>query len=368
MNERIESIVEKFSICGTYGEGKPFGNGHINETFLIKTKEADCDDYILQKVNHYVFRNVEGLMRNMQRVTDHIRNKLKEDPQADIKRNVITIIPAKDDTLFYKDKQGEYWRILLFIDGGHSYDIVDSPQKAYMGGRAFGNFQKMLSDFPPPPLVETIPNFHNIEMRLQTFFQVVKDDPKGRVKEVKDEIADVEKRKEEMKTLYNLGKEGKIPMRITHNDTKFNNILFDNDDNVLCILDLDTVMPGYIHFDFGDAIRSGANTGAEDDKDLSRVSMNIDLFKAYSRGFLEETHDFLNDYEIDNLAFSAKLFAFSQALRFLTDYIAGDVYYKIHYPHHNLQRTKAQFALLFSMEKQYDEMRAIIDKISDDLK
>ena len=368
MENKIKSIVNRFEICGTYDSGEVFGNGHINETFLIKTKEADCDDYILQKVNHYVFRNVEGLMENMRRVTNHIRNKLKSDPQADIKRNVISIIPAKDGKLYYKDETGDYWRILLFIGGGHSYDIVDSPQKAYMGGRAFGNFQKLLSDFPPPPLVETIPNFHNIEMRLQTFFKTVQDDPEGRVSEVKEEIGYVEERQEEMKTIYNLGNEGKIPLRITHNDTKFNNILFDDEDKVLCILDLDTVMPGYIHYDFGDAIRTGANTGAEDDENLARVSLNIDLFKAYAQGFLEETHHFLNQYEIDNLAFSAKLFAFSQALRFLTDYIAGDVYYKIHHPKHNLQRTKAQFALLFSMEKQYDEMRLIISKISADLK
>ncbi len=368
MEDKINSIVEKFDICGTYAGGGSYGNGHINETLLIKTAEKECDDYILQKVNHYVFRDVEGLMQNMQRVTEHIRSKLKLDAQADIKRNVITIIPAKDGKLFYKDESGGYWRILLFIDGGHSYDIVDSPQKAYMGGRAFGNFQKLLSDFPPPPLVETIPDFHNIEMRLQTFFRTVEEDPQGRAAEVKEEISHVEKRQDEMKTIYNLGKAGKIPLRITHNDTKFNNILFDDRDNVLCILDLDTVMPGYIHYDFGDAIRTGANTGAEDDEDLSRVSLDINLFKAYAQGFLEETHSFLNQHEIDNLAFSAKLFAFSQALRFLTDYIAGDVYYKIHYAKHNLQRTKAQFALLFSMEEQYEEMRKIIEEISEGLK
>jgi len=367
MKDNIKSIIDHFHICGTYNDGKSYGSGHINETFLIKTKEAECDDYILQKVNHHVFQNVVGLMQNMERVTVHIRNKLTQNPDADIKREVITIIPAKDGKLFYKDENGDYWRVLLFIDGGHSYDIVDSPQKAYTGGRAFGNFQKLLSDFPPPPLMETIPNLHNIEMRLQTFFQTIKDDPQGRVKEVREEITYVEERKEEMKTIYNLGKEGKIPLRITHNDTKFNNILFDDNDNVLCILDLDTVMPGYIHFDFGDAIRSGANTGAEDDKDLSRVSLDIDLFEAYAKGFLEETRHFLNRHEIDHLAFSAKLFAFSQSLRFLTDYIAGDTYYKIHYPKHNLQRTKAQFALLFSMEKQYGKMQEIIKQFAVDV-
>ena len=360
MENKIKSIVNHFEICGTYDSNEVFGNGHINETLLIKTKETECDDYILQKVNHHVFHNVEGLMQNMQRVTGHIRNKLKQNSQADIKREVITIIPAKDGKLFHKDENGDYWRILLFIDGGYSYDIVESPQKAYMGGIAFGKFQKLLSDFPLPPLVETIPNFHNIDMRLRTFFQAVQDDPVNRVDEVKKEISYVEERKEEMKTIYYLGQEGKIPLRITHNDTKFNNILFDDNDKVLCILDLDTVMPGYIHFDFGDAIRTGTNTGAEDDMDLARVSLNIDLFKAYSEGFLKETRDFLNTYEIDNLAFSAKLFAFSQALRFLTDYIVGDTYYKINYPKHNLQRTKAQFALLFSMEKQYGQMQKII--------
>ena len=363
MQNGISDIVEHFAITGRPQAIEPLGSGHINDTYKVTTAEQESPDYVLQRVNHVIFPDIPGLMRNMVRVTRHIRDKMEQAGEQDINRRVLTVIPCKDGRLFYKDEIGNYWRMLLFITGGKTYDIVDSPQKAYRGGRAFGRFQAQLSDFPPPPLVETIPNFHDIERRLQTFWAVVQADPLGRVSAVQDEIEIVRNRTEEMTTLHKLGQAGKIPLRITHNDTKFNNILFDENDQVLCILDLDTVMPGFIHYDFGDAIRTCANTGAEDEKDLNEVSLDIKLFEAYARGFIEETGEFLEPLETEYLAFSAKLFAFAQGLRFLTDFINGDRYYKIHFEKHNLQRTRAQFKLLRSMEKQYDVMKEIIQKI-----
>ncbi len=363
MPQNLFAIAQQFNLEGNPARIKPFGSGHINDTFKVTTAGADRPDYILQRINDTVFPDVAGLMNNMDRVTRHIRHKLEEAGERDIDRRVLTLIPGRDGALFYKDAQGGYWRMLLFISGGKTYDIVNSPEKAYQGGRAFGRFQAQLSDFPPPPLKETIPDFHNLEKRLQTFERTVQADPVKRAGQVKEEIEMIRHRADEMSVLHRLGLAGKIPRRITHNDTKFNNILFDADDRVLCILDLDTVMPGFVHFDFGDAIRTCANTGAEDEKDLTKVSMDIKLFEAYARGFLEETGSFLLPLEIEYLAFSAKLFAYAQALRFLTDYIDGDHYYKIHFPEHNLQRTRAQLKLLQSMEEQYEDMKKIIKKM-----
>jgi len=265
---------------------------------------------------------------------------------------------------YYKDEQGNYWRVYLFVDNSRTYDIVDSPAKAYEGGKTFGKFQAMVSDLPVETLTETIPDFHNIEKRLEIFFNTVKTDPVHRVKEISKELAIVEERAEEMKSIIRLGKEGKISNRITHNDTKFNNVLFDEADRVLCIVDLDTVMAGYIHYDFGDAIRTCTNTASEDERNLGKITMDIKLFEAYAKGFLEQTKTFLTKTEIDTLAFSAKLLTFMIGLRFLTDYIDSDKYYKIHFKDHNLQRARAQFKLLASMDEQYDEMQAIITNIA----
>jgi len=252
----------------------------------------------------------------------------------------------------------------IFISNHHSFNVVDSPDKAFEGGKAIGRFQAMLSDMPGGPLYETIPSFHNIEKRLEAFLSKVKENPAGRVDSVKDEIDQIIRRTDEMKIILRLGKEGKIPVRITHNDTKFNNILLDEDNKALCVIDLDTVMPGYVHYDFGDAIRTAANTASEDEDDLSKVRMDINLFKAYSEGYLSETIKTLNDTEIEYLAFAPRLITYTIAVRFLTDYIDGDNYFKIHHKLHNLQRTRAQLRLVMSMEEQYDEMRGIIRNLT----
>jgi len=359
----LKEIYDYFVTDGTFLNGEPYGSGHIHDTFRIVTVEKDKDDYILQRLNNKVFKNIPELQHNIERVTVHLRNKLKTVPGSDIKRECLSLVPSRDGKSWIIDKEGNYWRMYIFISNHRSYNIVDSPYKAFEGGKAIGRFQAMLSDMPGGPLFDTIPWFHDIGKRLETFNLKINENPVGRVETVREEINQVLHRAEEMKIILKLGKEGKIPLRITHNDTKFNNILLDENDKALCVIDLDTVMPGYVHYDFGDAIRTAANTASEDEKDLSRIKIDINLFKAYSEGFLSETGDTLNDIEKEYLAFAPRLITYTIAVRFLTDFIDGDNYFKIHHELHNLQRARAQLRLMMSMEEQCGEMEKIIGKL-----
>ncbi len=359
----LKKIFSCFQADGTYLEGGSYGSGHIHDTFRVKTAEPDKDDYILQRLNNRVFKNIPILQNNIERVTEHLHRKYLEIPGSNVKRECLTLIPAKDGKSWIEDEEGKFWRMYIFITDHKSYDIVDTPGKAFQGGKAIGRFQAMLSDLPGNPLHETIPFFHDIEKRLETFDRIRKTNPVGRAEKATEEINFALQRAEEMKIILKLGREGKIPLRITHNDTKFNNILLDQNDKALCVIDLDTVMPGYIHYDFGDAIRTAANVAAEDEKDLSKVRMDIGLFRAYAEGYLSETRDTLNPVEKEYLAFAPRLITYTIGLRFLTDYIDGDNYFKIHHPEHNLQRARAQFKLVSSMEAQYHEMQEIIRKL-----
>ncbi len=363
MSWDLKEIFENFTPDGTFLHGEPYGSGHIHDTFRVETLERDKDDYILQRLNNRIFKNIPALQHNIERVTIHLRNKLSQIPGSDIKRECLNLIPAKDGKSWIVDKDGSYWRMYIFISNHRSYNIVDSDDKAFEGGKAIGRFQAMLADMPGEPLTETIPKFHDIENRLAILEKTISEDPKGRVSSVRWEIDEYLKRGEEMKTILRLGREGKIPLRITHNDTKFNNILLDENDKALCVIDLDTVMPGYVHYDFGDAIRTVTNTAAEDEKDLDKVRMDINLFKAYARGYLSETGKTLNDVEKDYLAFAPKLITYTIGVRFLTDFIDGDNYFKIHHEFHNRQRTRAQLKLVMSMEEQYGEMQKIIREL-----
>jgi hypothetical protein len=363
MNYNLKDIFESFAADGTFLRGEPYGSGHIHDTFRVETHESDKDNYILQRLNNKIFKNIPELQNNIERVTVHLRNKLKDVPGSNIKRECLILIPSLEGKSWIIDKNGNYWRMYIFISNHRSYNIVDSPDKSFEGGKAIGRFQAMLSDMPGDPLFETIPWFHNIEKRLEAFNLKIKENPVGRVGTVHEEINQFLKRAEEMKTILNLGKEGKIPLRITHNDTKFNNILLDEDDKALCVIDLDTVMPGYVHYDFGDSIRTVANTASEDEKDLPKIKMDIRLFKAYAEGYLSETGKTLNAVEKEYLAFAPKLITYTIALRFLTDFIDGDNYFKIQHKFHNLQRARAQLRLVMSMEEQYGEMKKIISKL-----
>lgn len=357
--DKYVQIAGKFSIEGTPLELSPLKIGHINDSFILRTKEEDKPDYLLQRINHHIFKNVEMLQDNILQVTSHIRKKLQEKGAKDIDRRVLTIIPTKEGKLYYFDGEG-YWRIYIFIEGGRSFDTI-TPELAYEAGKAFGNFQSDLADLPKP-LGETIPDFHNMEFRLEQFKQALADDLAGRVKDSKDLIDAIQSRAEEMCLPNRLHREGKLPKRTNHCDTKVNNVMFDQEGNVLAVVDLDTVMPGFVLSDFGDFMRTGANTGAEDDADLNKIGINLAIFKGYTNGYAETAKSFLLPIETENLAFGAKLLTYMQTVRFFTDYLNGDTYYKVQFPEHNLQRTKAQLRLLEEMEKHFDEMQEIVRK------
>ena len=354
--DKMKNIVFQFISHDDAVEIQPLGKGHINDSYKVASAG---NDYVLQRINHHIFQHVPELQDNIARVTSHIRAKLEEQGVADIDRRVLTLVPTHEEALFYKDSSGDYWRMMDFIKESKSYDEIN-PELAYRAGQAFGEFQQMLADLPGEPLFETIPNFHNMESRLQTFRESVKADRAGRLKEVSHLVEEIEKRAEEMCKAERMHREGILPKRTNHCDTKVNNILFDQQDEVLCVVDLDTVMPGYVLSDFGDFIRTGANNGAEDDQDLDNVSLNLPIFEGYARGYLQKTASFLTEVEIEHLPYGAKLLTYMQTVRFFSDYLDGDTYYKIAYPEHNLVRTKAQFKLLQSLEEHYDEMQRIV--------
>jgi len=355
-------ILENFQLTEHAGSVKPYGNGHINDTFKVTTDSGN-DKYILQRINHQIFTNVELLQNNIFVVTSHIRKKLEERGERDIDRKVLSFINANDGKRYYFDGK-YYWRVCRFIPFSRSLEAI-TPELSYEAGKAFGDFQSMLSDIPENKLGETIPNFHNMIFRLKQFHDAIEANPAGRLDNVSALVHEIEKRSTEMCVQEELYRNGKLCKRINHCDTKVNNILFDSVDNsVLCVIDLDTVMPGFVLSDIGDFIRTAANTGAEDDENLDNVNVNIDIFKAYATGYLETAASFLTPLEISLLAYGGRLLTYMQTVRFLTDYINGDVYYKIHHPLHNLQRAKAQFKLLQSLEDHSAEMKDFINSIS----
>lgn len=365
--EQLKDIFNQFKASGTYLSGAPYGSGHIHSTFRIETAEPEFDNYILQKLNNSIFKNIDQLQDNIKRVTEHIRRKLELSGTHDLDRKVLTLIDTNDEKPFLLDSEGTYWRMYIFIKDHKSYDLVGNESMAFEGGKAIGRFQAQLADLGGPELNETIPYFHDIEKRLESFHRIVKSNPVNRVEDISREIEFVRSREEDMKIILKLGREKRIPLRITHNDTKFNNILLDQNDKALCVIDLDTVMPGYVHYDFGDAIRTAANSSLEDEPDLTKVYLNIDLYKAYAEGYLGEIGSVLSQTEIDYLAFAPRLITFIIGLRFLTDHIDGDNYFRIHHEHHNLQRARTQFKLVESNEEQYELMKNIIKDISSHL-
>lgn len=356
-NEKYLQILSRFGIKEKILSVEPLGNGHINDTLKV-TVASGMPGYVLQRINHHIFTNVEMLQNNIHTVTSHIRAKLQERGEEDIDRKVLTFLPADDGKRYYFDGES-YWRVCLMIPRSRSLEEVN-PSSSYEAGRAFGDFQSMLSDLPEGALGETIPNFHNMEFRLQQFHEAVQANAAGRADEVKDLIDEIEKRAEEMCVQEELYREGKLKKRTNHCDTKVNNILFDEDGKVLCVIDLDTVMPGFVLSDIGDFIRTGANTGAEDDEQLDRVEVNMEIFKAYTRGYMEKAKSFLTPFEIGLLPYGGRLLTYMQTVRFLTDYLNGDTYYKTHKPKHNLIRTRAQFKLLQSLEAHAEEMNAFM--------
>ncbi|WP_163717618.1 phosphotransferase enzyme family protein [Mangrovibacterium lignilyticum] len=354
----LGEIIANFKITGEVNKIEQFGDGLINQTYFVETKGSSNPNYILQNKNTNIFKDIPGMMSNIKRVTAHIKSKV-EQAGGDPEREAMTVIESKSGVPFYKDEQGNFWTLYLFIADTQTYESADTPEAAYAGGKGIGKFQRMLSDMEGE-LTDILPGFHNIRYRFQQWDEVVRKDPVGRKKELSAEIDWIESRRGEMMGFWKLVESGEIPTRVTHNDTKINNILFDQKGDVLCVIDLDTVLSSTVLNDFGDAIRSYTNTGLEDDPDLSKVSMDMQIFEGFTKGYVSEAKAFLTESEKRYLAFSAKFITYEQVLRFLMDYIDGDNYYKVTYEDHNLVRTRAQYHLLQSIEAQMDAMNAIV--------
>lgn len=360
-----EKITKKFDIPGKLKKAAPFGNGHINDTIQL-VFEADGSEkkYVLQKINKYVFKHPDELMANMRGVTDFLKKKIALEG-GDPERETLTIIPARDGLDYVIDEDGEYWRVTAFVEGTVSYEVSETPEDFYLTGTAFGHFQSLLSDYPAETLYETIPGFHNTRARFMNFLKVVEEDKAGRVGECREEIEFILSRKDLACFFMESYEKGEIPLRVTHNDTKINNLLFDTKERKpVCVVDLDTVMPGFAMTDFGDAIRTGASTAMEDEPDVNKVKCDLHLYEEFAKGFIRGCGGKLTEKEIETLPMGALGITYEQALRFLADYLEGDVYYKTAYPEHNLVRTHTQMKLVREMEKNADKIREIIAKAS----
>lgn len=343
---------------------EPYGNGHINDTFLVVSDKR----YILQRMNTYVFPNPIGLMDNIVAVTEHIRKKAKS-MEKDTERATLVIVPTLNGENYFVDSNNNYWRVYDYVEGTVAYEKMKNKEQFESCGEAFGEFQQMLSDFPADSLNESVKNLHNTPWRYDNLMAAVKKDAFGRAAFVKKELEFAKAREQLCHILANNYQSGKLPLRVTHNDTKLNNILFDEKtDKPVCVIDLDTVMPGFSVVDFGDSIRSGGNTASDDETDLSKVNLDMGLFEAYVKGFLTGCNNSLTENEIDLLAISALIITFECGMRFLTDYLEGDVYFKIHREGHNLDRARCQFALAYDMECKLDEMKSIVNMVAKDLK
>ena len=354
----LQNIARRFALRGNVSAVKPLGNGLINDTYLVETDGPES--YVLQRINNAIFQDVELLQSNIEAVTRHIRSKLEAAGESDLDRKVLRFVAAPETGKTWLCVDGAYWRVSVFIPDAYTYDIVN-PEYAGYAGKAFGHFEAMLADLPDQ-LGETIPDFHNMELRARQLREAVAADPVGRMAEpeVRALLAEIESFSEEMCKAERLHREGKLPKRICHCDTKVNNMLFDREGNVLCVIDLDTVMPSYVFSDFGDFLRSAANTGAEDDPCLENVGFNMEIFKAFAKGYLASARVFLTPVEKENLPYAALLFPYMQTVRFFADYINGDTYYKIQYPEHNLVRTRAQWKLFRSALAALPEMTEFI--------
>lgn len=356
--KHLNDLVQKFDLNGQIDSIAPLGNGLINDTFKVTT--TDGPSYVLQRINHHIFKDVELLQDNIVSVTSHIRRKLEADGASDIDRKVLTFISLKDSDLTYYFDGESYWRLSLFIEDAYTYETVN-PEYSYYAGRSFGHFEAMLADIPDT-LGETIPDFHNMELRARQLDEAVAADVAGRMaeEEVQEILKEMLVHRDEMCKAEKMHREGVLPKRICHCDTKVNNMMFDASGEVLCVIDLDTVMPSFVFSDFGDFLRTAANKVAEDDPRIEMVEFDMEIFKAFARGYVESASVFLTPVEMENLPYAAALFPYMQAVRFFADYINGDTYYKIKYPEHNLVRTRNQMALFRSVMSHLPEMQEYI--------
>ncbi len=355
MSYQLSDIVRNFAI---EVDVQAYGNGHINDTYIANSEPK----YILQRINSSIFKKPEEVMSNILGVTEFLRKKIIA-AGGNPDRETLTVVKTRAGESFFKTDDGSYFRMYKYIENSVGYEMVENPEQFYQAARAFGKFQKMLSDYPADKLFETIPRFHDTEKRFADFEEAVKNNVAGRRNFAKPEIEFALARKADASVVLDAMRSGKVPMRVTHNDTKLNNVLLDaKTGEGVCVIDLDTVMPGSLLYDYGDALRFGASSGAEDEIYLDKIYFDLELFEAFTKGFLEEAGDDLTPMEIELLPFSAKLLTYECGMRFLGDYLNGDTYFKIHREHHNLDRARTQFKLVADIETKLEDMKKIVRK------
>lgn len=362
--QRVMEIASHFQYEGTLLEIKSHGNGHINDTYLLTygVGKMGCIPVILQRMNKNVFPKPVELMENVSNVTNFLYDKIIKNG-GNPYRETLNVIPTKDGMSYYKETEMDYWRSFVYISDATSYDMVEKTEDFYQCGLGFGKFQSLLSDFPAETLHETIVNFHNTKSRFADFKKAVEADVAGRAKDVQPEIQFVLDHEADASVFVDLIEKGEVPLRVTHNDTKLNNIMIDDKTHqAICVIDLDTTMPGLAMYDFGDAIRSGASTGAEDEPDLSRVSCDLELFDMFTKGFIEGCQNKLTERELELMPMGAKIMTFECGMRFLTDHLQNDVYFKTNRENHNLDRARTQFKLVTDMEEKWDKLQEIVNK------
>lgn len=349
-------IIQMFAVEGEPVLVAEYGSGHINRTQLVElSQNGQISRYILQQINTQIFPDVEKLMENIVAVTSFLGKKIKEQG-GEPDRETLQVIRTKEGGSYYRIGD-EYYRMYQFVEGAVSFDAASQPGILYESGRAFGRFQQLLSDYPASTLHETIPDFHNTPKRFAAFCSAVDADVCGRAASVKEEIAFIKERESQMSALTGLLECGELPLRVVHNDTKLNNVLMDKDTGKsVCVIDLDTVMPGASAYDFGDAIRFGANTAAEDEPDVSKVSLDVGLYGQYVSGYLSGCGGSLTEKELEMLPMGAKLMTLECGMRFLTDYLSGDTYFRIHRERQNLDRCRTQLALVADMERKWEQI------------
>jgi Ser/Thr protein kinase RdoA (MazF antagonist) len=358
--QNLGAAARQFEIDGEFFGARPYGSGHINDTYRVVFHRGGAPfNYILQRINHSVFKHPAALMENIQRVTSHLAARVADQP--DWKRRVLRLIPARDGRAWHVDADGNHWRAYRFIPKARTYDAVESPEQAFQAARAFGRFQEMLAGLPAPRLHDTIPDFHHTPKRFDALQQAITADAAGRAILAKPEIEFALAHQSITPVLL----DASLPERVTHNDTKFNNVMLDDSTGEgICVIDLDTVMPGLAPYDFGDMVRTATSPAEEDEQDLSRVTMQFPMFEALVRGYFSSAGGFLTKTEKQLLAFSGKLITFEIGIRFLTDFLAGDTYFKVHREGHNLDRCQTQFKLVESIEQQEEKMNRLVESLA----
>lgn len=360
----LAEIGSHFVVFGQFIAGEPFGTGHINDTFRVTYDQSGTlNHYIFQRINHNVFKNPVAVMENIGRVSEHLKAKLKDTPEAS--RRALEFHATQTGSYVHITPDGNYWRVYSFVERTSTYDVVETPAQAFQAANAFGHFQKNLFDLPGDRLNDTIPFFHNTPKRFIALEEAIAKDVAGRAKNCQKEIDFCMAHKAICSKLLDLHAEGKLPERITHNDCKLNNVLIDDiTGEGICVIDLDTIMPGFVHYDFGDMVRTSTSPAKEDETDLSKVTMRFEMFEALVRGYMGAMGDALTPVEKSLLPFAGKIITFTIGLRFLTDYLSGDIYFKVHREGHNLDRCRTQLALVASIEAQEEKMQQLVDSLS----